>query len=287
MTGRVRGLDAQGKRACRAAIAAEALVVLTRLAHKGAYATFPGDAADACAIYSPRNGFADPIWHATRPAIAHGLRKGWLVPGETGAVLHICATGLRALRAAKSAASGTAGRCAPQRSEAATLHQAASEGALAWLRRRKDKDGRRLITEVQYDAGEMLAADFWHGQMSPRVTADWSAVAPARRMRRATPGVGVDMRDKVVAARQRLRRALEAVGPELAGILIDVCCHDVGLEAAGQAAGWPQRAARVVLDLALTRLARHYGLLAPERPAAQRLRHWGDVDYRPTLEAWR
>jgi hypothetical protein len=43
----------------------------------------------------------------------------------------------------------------------------------------------------------------------------------------------------------------------------------------------------VVLDLALTRLARHYGLLAPERPAASRLRHWGDADYRPTLETWR
>ena len=137
---------------------------------------------------------------------------------------------------------------------------------MAWLRSRKDKDGRPLITEVQFNAGEKLAADFWHAQLSPRVTANWSAMAPVHRLRRATPGVGVDMRDAVVAARQRFQRALEAVGPELAGILVDVCCHDMGLEVSGHASGWPQRAAKVVLDLALTRLARHYGLLAPGAP---------------------
>jgi hypothetical protein len=66
-----------------------------------------------------------------------------------------------------------------------------------------------------------------------------------------------------------------------------VCCFETGLEASGRTAGWPRGAARVVLDLALTRLARHYGLVAPERPAAARLRHWGDADYRPTIERWR
>ena len=159
--------------------------------------------------------------------------------------------------------------------------------ALSWLRKRRDKSGRSLITEPQFNAGEKLAADYWQAQLLPRVTADWSAVAPASRMRRSTPGTGVDMRDAVVAARKRVHAALDAVGPELAGILVDVCCHDVGLEAAGQAAGWPQRAAKVVLDLALTRLARHYGLIVPERNAGSSLRHWGDADYRPTIDSWR
>jgi hypothetical protein len=166
--------------------------------------------------------------------------------------------------------------------------RAAPEGSLAWLRRRRDKDGLPLITEPQFSAGERLGADFWHAQLTPRVTADWSGTATSRRTRRAAPGVGVEMGDHVVAARQRIHRALDAVGPELAGILLDVCCHDVGLEAAGRAQGWPQRAAKVVLQLALTRLARHYGLLAPEpRPGAHRLRHWGSEDYRPDIEAWR
>jgi len=161
------------------------------------------------------------------------------------------------------------------------------ETALQWLRGRKDKDGRPLVADAQFHAGEKLAADFHHAQLMPRTTASWSAAAPSVRTRRSAPGVGVEMSDTVVAARQRFNRALEAVGPELAGILVDVCCYDIGLEAAGHTAGWPRRAAKVVLDLALTRLARHYGLIAPERPAASRLRHWGDADYRPTIEGWR
>ena len=143
------------------------------------------------------------------------------------------------------------------------------------------------MAEAQFQAGEKLAADFRHAQLLPRTTANWSAAAPSVRRRRAAPGVGVEISDAVVAARQRFYRALEAVGPELAGVLVDVCCYDIGLEAAGQTAGWPRRAAKVVLDLALTRLARHYGLIAAERPAASRLRHWGDADYRPTIEGWR
>jgi uncharacterized protein DUF6456 len=161
------------------------------------------------------------------------------------------------------------------------------ETALRWLKRRGATGERALLAEPQFVAGERLAADFRHAQLLPRTTANWSAVAPNVRRRRATPGAGAEMSDRAVAARQRVHAALDAVGPELAGILIDVCCFDVGLEATGRAARWPRGAARVVLDLALTRLARHYGLMPPERPAAGRLRHWGDADYRPTMEAWR
>ena len=166
--------------------------------------------------------------------------------------------------------------------------RAAQEGPLAWLRRRKDKDGQRLITEPQFNAGERLAADFLRAQLAPRVTADWSGTVAGRRMRRAAPGAGVELSDAAAAARTRVQRALAAVGPELAGILLDVCCLEIGLEAAERAQRWPQRAGKVVLQLALTALARHYGLLPPEPPpGAQRLRHWGSDDYRPNLDVWR
>lgn len=161
------------------------------------------------------------------------------------------------------------------------------ETALQWLRGRKDKRGRPLLAAAQFEAGEKLAADFHRAQLMPRITANWSAAAPSVRTRRSAPGAGVEMSDAAVAARQRFYGALDAVGAELAGILADVCCYDIGLEAAGQAAGWPRRSAKVVLDLALTRLARHYGLIAPECPVATRLRHWGDADYRPSIDAWR
>ena len=49
----------KGRRARKALVAAEALAVLNRLAHKGAYATAVASetAPVSCAIYSPRNGF--------------------------------------------------------------------------------------------------------------------------------------------------------------------------------------------------------------------------------------
>jgi len=162
----------------------------------------------------------------------------------------------------------------------------ARETPLQWLRRRNDKSGRPLLTGPQLQAGEKLAEDYWHAQLMPRITANWSAPAPGERTRRSAPGTGVEMRDAVVAARQRVDRALKAVGPEMAGLLVDVCCHETGLETAERSAGWPCRSGKVVLDIALTTLARHYGLIPPERPPAARLRHWGDADYRPTLDAW-
>jgi hypothetical protein len=83
------------------------------------------------------------------------------------------------------------------------------------------------------------------------------------------------MTDLIVASRQRVRLALEACGPEFAGVLMDVCCFLRGLEDLEHERGWPSRSAKVVLQLALSRLARHYGL---ERDATSghgaRLRTW-------------
>jgi hypothetical protein len=175
----------------------------------------------------------------------------------------------------------------PARRAASPAAPARRESTLQWLARRNDKDGRPLLSTQQVEAGERLARDFWHAQLAPRVTANWSALAPSERTRRSAPGFGVEMSDGVVAARQRFHRALDTVGAELAGVLVDICCHDIGLAAAEAARGWPLRSAKVVLEVALTALARHYGLIAPERPWEHRLRHWGEADYRPTLEKWR
>lgn len=146
-----------------------------------------------------------------------------------------------------------------------------------------------MISQAQFDAGERLRADFWFGQMTPRVTMNWSVAAPQQRRRRAGMSFRgeADMHDRIEAARERVRRALGAVGPELAGILIDVCCHLKGLEEAERSAGWPQRSGKVVLQLALTRLARHYGVgRSPAAPAdgPAAVRHWGSEDYRPHFE---
>jgi hypothetical protein len=168
---------------------------------------------------------------------------------------------------------------------AATFNDA--ESPIAWLRRRKDRDGEPMLSQVQFDAGERLRADFWFAQMTPRTTMNWSALAPIQRRRSAGAPLRADagMQDNAVAAAERVRRALAAVGPELAGVLVDVCCHLKGLEVAERAAGWPQRSGKIVLQLALSALARHYGLvLGTPNGRAPAIKHWGSGDYRPHFE---
>jgi hypothetical protein len=151
-----------------------------------------------------------------------------------------------------------------------------AESPLVWLARRKGRDGQSLILGVQLQAGERLRADFTRAQLTPRVTANWDAsTAQGRRGQ----GGGGTFTDAVVAARERLHRALDAVGPEFAGLLLDVCCFLKGLEDVEQERRWPQRCAKVVLQLGLDRLARHYGLAEHARGREHvPIRAWSGAD---------
>jgi hypothetical protein len=130
-----------------------------------------------------------------------------------------------------------------------------SESPLIWLARRKGADGRAMVAPHQLQAGERLRADFTFAQMMPRTTSNWHAPV-AGRNRGHTSG---HLTHRVVAARQSLRHALNAVGPEFAGLLLDICCFLKKLELVERERQWPARSAKVVLQLALDRLARHYG----------------------------
>lgn len=159
------------------------------------------------------------------------------------------------------------------------------ECPLAWLARRKDKDGRPLISDEQLQAGERLRRDYTFAMLMPRVTASYSAVPASASGRRQGFAGCAELSDNVMAARERVNRALSAVGPELGGVLVDVCCYLKGLEMIERASGWPQRSSKIVLGIALQLLARHYGLLRDAnavRTSAARIRHWGAEGYRPT-----
>ncbi len=144
-----------------------------------------------------------------------------------------------------------------------------SESPLAWLARRKGRDGRAMIGPDQFIAGERLRADFTRGHMTPRITSSWSGIGRTRGS-----GGGGEMTDLIVASRQRVRLALDACGPEFSGILLDVCCFLRGLEDIERERGWPSRSAKVVLQLALDRLARHYGLRSDTTGTGTAIRTW-------------
>jgi hypothetical protein len=120
-----------------------------------------------------------------------------------------------------------------------------------------------------------VCADFTRAQMMPRVTSNWSAaVADGAR-----GGGAGEMTDVIVAARQRVRHALDGVGAEFSGLLLDVSCFLKGLEDVERERGWPARSGKVVLQLALDRLARHYGLTArAEGRSRAEIRTWLSPD---------
>jgi hypothetical protein len=136
-----------------------------------------------------------------------------------------------------------------------------AESPLAWLRTRKDASGRALIGAEQYFAGIRLHADFMAAKFMPCTTMVW---APTEDASARPPRLDLlHQSEKVIEAKERYYSALAAVGPELSGILVEICCHATGIESAERLLGLPRRSGKAVLQLALTRLARCYGMLAP------------------------
>ena len=124
------------------------------------------------------------------------------------------------------------------------------ESPLAWLMR------RRMISPRQFEAGERLRADHSRAHAPPSVTMRWDPAPTAKT--RSVPGGPLDPTGSQIEARRRFEAATSAVGPGLADVLARVVCEGQGLEAAERAIGWPARAGKVVLGLALDRLAEHY-----------------------------
>jgi hypothetical protein len=153
-----------------------------------------------------------------------------------------------------------------------------AESPLSWLRTRKDKAGQPLIGDAQYLAGERLRMDFERAMLARRTTTNWNTAGAGT----SGGGVAAELSDGAIAARQRYVKALEAVGPELASILAQVCCLSAGLEQAERLLNLPQRSGKAVRGLGLTALARHYGLLRQEQ-RREDVRHWGLADYRPAI----
>ncbi|MBA8876710.1 DUF6456 domain-containing protein [Phyllobacterium myrsinacearum] len=220
-----------------------------------------------------------------RSALEHALRQGLAASNASRVV--ITDTGRAFLRRADSGADIYA---AQHRSEAvivvddkngpARVRRNDGESPLGLLHKRRDSSGRPLISEAAFKAGERLRNDYTLGNLMPALGVNWSAAGTGASHR---SGNGVlEITDAALAARHRVERALEAVGPELSGVLVDVCCFLKGLEIVERERQWPVRSAKLILKTALAALDRHY---CPPSPSRQnpRIIHWGADDYRPSI----
>ncbi|MBV9930366.1 MAG: hypothetical protein JO013_05430 [Alphaproteobacteria bacterium] len=138
------------------------------------------------------------------------------------------------------------GRLRPARSVTVNL----ADSPLGWLH------DRGHVTARQFAAGEQLRLDWEKAALAPVVTMQWDAPPLGKQTRLAPEEATPTMRQ--VAARRRFDAATAAVGPGLRDILWRVVCAGEGMRDAETALGWPVRAGKLVLGMALDRLADHY-----------------------------
>ena len=124
------------------------------------------------------------------------------------------------------------------------------ESPLAWLH------ARGHLSDRQYQAGDKLRTEWEKAGLGPRVTMRWDATPPQGGARGR--GQAADPTLAQMSARDRFHAAIAAAGPGLADILWRVACVGEGLAAAERALGWPSRAGKLVLTLALDRVADWY-----------------------------
>jgi Domain of unknown function (DUF6456) len=127
----------------------------------------------------------------------------------------------------------------------------AAESPLGWLR------SRGHISDRQLQAGEQLRGDWERAQLAPSVTMRWDAAPVARN--RGGSGDWHPM-EAQLRAKERFQAAVDAAGPGLSDILWRVVCAGEGMRDAETALGWPARAGKLVLTLALDRVADYYRL---------------------------
>lgn len=140
---------------------------------------------------------------------------------------------------------GPSHRPARGKGRSATVNLA--ESPITWLH------ARGHLSDRQFDAGERLRADWERAQMAPSITMRWDPVRVSGGAgARLTPG------ERQIAARERFHGAVDHAGPDLSDVLWRVVCAGEGLPQAEKALGWPVRSGKLVLRIALDRVADFY-----------------------------
>ncbi len=124
-----------------------------------------------------------------------------------------------------------------------------TESPLAWLH------ARGHLPDRLFAAGEQLRADYERAQLSGNVTMRWDPVRIKGSGER-----GLNPTERQIAARARFDGAIAAAGHGLSDVLWRVVCACESLPDAERALQWPARSGKLVLKIALERVADFYRL---------------------------
>ncbi len=123
-----------------------------------------------------------------------------------------------------------------------------AESPLTWLH------ARGHLSDAQLAAGECLRRDYERGQLGAGVTMRWDVVHVVHRGGER----GLHLTERQLAARDRFNGALAMAGRDLSDILWRVVCAGESLANAERALAWPARSGKLVLRIALDRVAGYY-----------------------------
>lgn len=123
-----------------------------------------------------------------------------------------------------------------------------AESPLAWLH------ARGHLYDRLFDAGERLRSDWERAQLGPNVTMRWDPV----RIKGQGGDADLAPSERALVAKQRFDAALAEAGKGLEDILWRVVCAGESLPDAEKHLQWPARSGKLVLRLALDRVADYY-----------------------------
>jgi hypothetical protein len=122
-----------------------------------------------------------------------------------------------------------------------------------------------FLERHQVEAGERVRLWAEKARLTPRLTMSYSAAHVAG----GSPSQRGEIGDMAADARKRLNALWDSLPRDCAGVVMDVCVFEKGLQQIEAERGWPRRSAKLVLRIGLEQLAGQFGLApvaaGPER----------------------
>ncbi|MCF6292716.1 MAG: DUF6456 domain-containing protein [Robiginitomaculum sp.] len=125
--------------------------------------------------------------------------------------------------------------------------------------RQRDKFGKRFLSDKEFAAGEKLRNDYACSNMGRISGSNWTGIARDKSVALSASRFA-DGNINAIDAKRRVMEALAWSGPMLDRVLFSVLLREQGLNSLEMDRHWPSRSAKIVLKIALARLALHYGL---------------------------